>query len=501
MESFAVLISCLLATVVYTAPPYAFVSDPKEINVLEGDNAVIVCAVQGKPEFIPMLWLNQSFVFAINGDMFETRDRVKLIKSKDGNRDVFSLTISNIELLDEGVFECQIPGRFKLRQKHSLIVNIPPEITSDRNAKSSFDLEIGDEVTLECPATGKPDPVVTWRRVDTMPIQGQYAVEGETLVLSNVTEFENGKYICIASNGFGQDQTRDFTVNVNFAPKVKTLSNWVHTGPGHSVRLECTFSGNPSVQIIWQYQGEDINVNDYRVAMTTMRSEKAMNTWISTLDIEDVQEQQLGEYTCMGSNTLGTASESITLSALPHNLLITSDSRGIYSDQYTLKWVFSSKPDPIECIIALSQLNLTEDGLYRFVPMGNTTVPAKMSGREVHPQESIITGLQENMTYTAKLQCRNEHGSTDATDEFEFQTSEDVNLAPPSPLPEEEEDLETILSTLPRNRDEEENDFEDNEVGETKYEEPKEGASRGKGSTAKPAAAILLATSVIYLMC
>ena len=96
-----------------------------------------------------------------------------------------------------------------------MFIPVPPEITSDRNAQDFFDLQIGDSLPLECPATGKPDPVVTWRRQDNRPIQENDSVTGEALFLNNVTEFENGVYNCTASNGFGQDQTRTFTVNVN----------------------------------------------------------------------------------------------------------------------------------------------------------------------------------------------------------------------------------------------------------------------------------------------
>ena len=71
----------------------------------------------------PLLWLNQSFVFGMNGELFEEKDRVTLEGTKDGNTETFTLTIAGTQLLDEGEFECQIPGRFKLRQRHSLIVN------------------------------------------------------------------------------------------------------------------------------------------------------------------------------------------------------------------------------------------------------------------------------------------------------------------------------------------------------------------------------------------
>ena len=76
---------------------------------------------------------------------------------------------------------------------------MPPKIT--KGLEASYNLLYGTDQTLQCEASGGPDPVITWYKdgvllVDTANIK----VQGNTLQLKSVVESLSGEYKCIAKN-------------------------------------------------------------------------------------------------------------------------------------------------------------------------------------------------------------------------------------------------------------------------------------------------------------
>ena len=81
----------------------------------------ILCSISASS--LPLMWLNQSVIFGQNDFLFSDNGRVKLEGDQNGNVQSYTLTLTDLGLMDEGVYECQVPGRFPLRQRHNLYVN------------------------------------------------------------------------------------------------------------------------------------------------------------------------------------------------------------------------------------------------------------------------------------------------------------------------------------------------------------------------------------------
>ena len=65
-------------------------------------------------------------------------------------------------------------------------------------------------VSVRCEAKGFPSPTIKW-----VKLHGNRNVgKGTPLFLSNVQRSDRGIYRCIATNGFGQDATAEFEINV-----------------------------------------------------------------------------------------------------------------------------------------------------------------------------------------------------------------------------------------------------------------------------------------------
>ncbi|BES88706.1 Immunoglobulin domain [Nesidiocoris tenuis] len=77
-----------------------------------------------------------------------------------------------------------------------------------------MEVKKGKGVTLECKATGNPQPVITWTRKNDLVMAGKKSVESETLTIDETTRHHAGVYICSADNGVGAPITREIALNI-----------------------------------------------------------------------------------------------------------------------------------------------------------------------------------------------------------------------------------------------------------------------------------------------
>ena len=84
--------------------------------------------------------------------------------------------------------------------------SVAPKVTL---RQCSFPVVEGENVTLECNATGNPVPSIGW----IMESTGEVVSINNILILSNINANASGVYQCIAMNNIGND-TKNCTVNV-----------------------------------------------------------------------------------------------------------------------------------------------------------------------------------------------------------------------------------------------------------------------------------------------
>lgn len=62
---------------------------------------------------------------------------------------------------------------------------------------------MGESVTLECSATGQPQPRVSWTKADRTPLPNDARINitpSGGLYIQNVVQADGGQYTCFASN-------------------------------------------------------------------------------------------------------------------------------------------------------------------------------------------------------------------------------------------------------------------------------------------------------------
>ncbi|KAM9225689.1 myosin light chain kinase, smooth muscle [Dugong dugon] len=201
----------------------------------------------------------------------------------------------------------------------------------------------GATAKFEGKVRGYPEPQVTWHR-NGQPITsgGRFLLECSTrgtfsLVINAVCEEDKGKYTCEATNGSGARQvTVELTVEggvvkkhgqpvvsktLGFAvpavetrpsiwgecpPKFATKLGRVVVKEGQMGRFSCKITGRPQPQVTWLKGNVALQPNA-RVSM----SEK---NGMQVLEIQEVNQDDVGVYTCMVANGSGKASMSAELS-------------------------------------------------------------------------------------------------------------------------------------------------------------------------------------------
>ncbi|EDO49556.1 predicted protein, partial [Nematostella vectensis] len=175
-----------------------------EIDVLEGDSVRLECVISGGPD-AQVLWYKDDY-------LLEEDERIMY----DTDGDQHTLIIQSAELDDEAEYKCVVTNiAGSVDVKTELI--IAPEFQKEPE-KSTFDVNTGDDVSLDLTVTGKPTPKVEWFK-DDKPVKGTRRLEVKakddehSLKIKGGKPDDSGKYTVVAESPAGRD-TRTYEVNI-----------------------------------------------------------------------------------------------------------------------------------------------------------------------------------------------------------------------------------------------------------------------------------------------
>ncbi|XP_053308581.1 protein CEPU-1-like isoform X2 [Spea bombifrons] len=287
---------CLLQGVPVRSGDAGFSKAMDNVTVRQGDSAILRCTVDSRVTRVA--WLNRSTILYTGNDKWSIDPRVVLLANTQSQ---FSIEIQNVDSYDEGAYTCsvQTDNQPKTSRVH-LIVQVPPRITE---ISSNIAVNEGSNVSLVCMATGKPDPVISWRHLS--PRAHNSMSEDEYLQIIGITKEQSGVYECSASNDVAAPDVRRVKVTVNYPPYIFDTLN-IGAPLGHQGVLRCEASAVPSAEFKWFK--EDKRLSDSRRGVKVENSES-----FSRVTFFNVSEQDYGNYTCVATNKLGQTNASIIL--------------------------------------------------------------------------------------------------------------------------------------------------------------------------------------------
>ncbi|XP_030223165.1 protogenin B [Gadus morhua] len=234
-----------------------FLAHPVPAGVSEGSVARFWCAVAASPQATITWELNQSLL------PLET-DRITILPNG-------VLQIQKARLEDTGQYRCvatNIGNRMKSKEA-TLTVHQgtapksrqkPRIIAGPQNVTAAMH----QTVVLECVATGNPQPIISWSRADSKPIDVYNAkvLGSGNLVLTDVKPQHSGIYLCRATTPGTRNHTLAYaSLTVMVRPSIVERPESQTRPRAGTARFMCQAEGVPQPRISWLKNGQKVHLN------------------------------------------------------------------------------------------------------------------------------------------------------------------------------------------------------------------------------------------------
>ncbi|XP_027592822.1 neural cell adhesion molecule 1 isoform X5 [Pipra filicauda] len=369
--------------------------------------------------------LSQSVTLACDADGFPeptvtwTKDGEPVEEADDEekysfNYDGSELVIRQVDKSDEAEYICIAENKAgEADATIHLKVFAKPKITYVEN-KTAMELE--DQITLTCEASGDPIPSITWRTStrnisnEEKTLDGRIIVRSHarvsSLTLKEIQYTDAGEYVCTASNTIGQDSQAMY-LEVQYAPKLQGPVA-VYTWEGNQVNITCEVFAYPSAVISWFRDGQLLPSSNYS-------NIKIYNTpSASYLEVTPDSENDFGNYNCTAVNRIGQESSEF--------ILVQADTPS------------SPSIDRVEPYSSTAQVEFDEPEATGGVPILKYKAEWRALGegewhsrlydaKEANVEGTItITGLKPETTYSVRLSAVNGKGVGELSLPSEFKT-------------------------------------------------------------------------------
>uniref|UniRef100_A0AAQ5Y2R0 Ig-like domain-containing protein n=1 Tax=Amphiprion ocellaris TaxID=80972 RepID=A0AAQ5Y2R0_AMPOC len=229
------------------------------------------------------------------------RDDSRLNLLEDG-----TLMIQDTRETDQGVYQCMaknVAGEVKTSQvtlRYFGAPSRPSFVIQPQNTE----VLVGESVTLECSATGQPQPRVSWTKGDRTPLPNDVRINitpSGGLYIQNVVQADGGQYTCFASNNVDTIHATAYII-VQATPQFTVTPQDQSVLEGHTVDFPCEASGYPQPVIAWTRGGSPLPLDRRHVVLSS-----------GTLRITRVAAHDEGQYECQAVSPVGTVRTAVQL--------------------------------------------------------------------------------------------------------------------------------------------------------------------------------------------
>uniref|UniRef100_A0A8C0VE26 Ig-like domain-containing protein n=1 Tax=Cyanistes caeruleus TaxID=156563 RepID=A0A8C0VE26_CYACU len=206
-----------------------------------------------------------------------------------------SLEVRPARLSDTGSYSCTAANEGgSATASVFLTVQEPPRVVISPKNQTFTE---GSEVSIRCSATGYPKPTVVWTLNDMFIIGSK-----GTLIIRKATPGDAGIYGCLASNSAGTEKQTS-TLTYIEGPTLTVVQSEILVGLGDTTVMECKTTGIPPPQVKWFKGDLELRASAFLI----------IDIHRGLLKIQETQDLDAGDYTCVATNEAGRAAGKITL--------------------------------------------------------------------------------------------------------------------------------------------------------------------------------------------
>ncbi|XP_062279410.1 carcinoembryonic antigen-related cell adhesion molecule 5-like isoform X2 [Scomber scombrus] len=379
-------------------------------DLMEFSSVSLSCSSSGSsPSF---LWMNGSSEVTAS-------ERVQFT---DGG---ITLTIINVTRYDQGPYICRVSNAVSNGTSDPVNLSIHLPVSNIKvNASSTELVEFNSSVSLSCSSSGS-SPSFLWMNGSsevTASDRVQLTDGNSTLIITNVTRYDQGPFRCHAFNLVSNVTSDPVELSISYGPEniiLKLSPSEDHYVEGSTISLSCSAVSRPSAQFQWFLNGDQLSDTGPELTLMNIKGnqsgnyscqafnnktlryqtsqpsaitvlERVSNVKVTASSTDLVEFNSSVSLSCsssgsspsflwMNSSSEVTASERVQLTDGNSTLIITSVTR---YDQ-----------GPLRCHVSNFFSNVTSDPVELSVSFGPENIILKLSPSEEHYVEGSNISL------------------------------------------------------------------------------------------------------------
>ncbi|KAM9536421.1 neural cell adhesion molecule L1-like protein isoform 5-T8 [Salvelinus alpinus] len=252
-------------------------------QLVKGDELLLECIAEGFPT--PMIeWLKIDH---------RLPDRVTI--ENHGKL----LSIDQVDEDDNGKYMCKAMNIHGMAVHYfDVSVEEPPQWVSEPESQLSM---IGSDVLINCSATGTPQPTIQWmvngKPIEEVPASNRKEFD-DKIVLHKANSTDSAVYQCEASNRHGTLLANANIMIMNLPPMILTEEGLEYSAvEGKVIVMHCKVFSSPPSAVTWNKEDSTRSVEGPRFTVHQNGS----------LEIYNVEKEDMGQYTCYTKNTEGAS--------------------------------------------------------------------------------------------------------------------------------------------------------------------------------------------------
>ena len=239
-----------------------------------------------------------------------------------------TLTIPNIQPEHSGTYVCSGFDLESVATARTIVIVRPsvqkfaPKIHIE---PEYLEVHVGNPVTFKCLADGFPRPRLSWKPVqqDNKILNPTASFQPETGVfhIPSAKKSDEAEYECHATNSAGSDSRKTVLfvhdyhkyayVHVNgVVPTARVQPSQFDSIRGERIRFDCNVTGRPIPSVRWIFVSGGRPTPDGLDAGQLPNNSRVMG---NVLTITNIDYHNNGVYTCIASNSYGTAEAQVRL--------------------------------------------------------------------------------------------------------------------------------------------------------------------------------------------